>query len=205
MPRRRRHRTRRARRLGLRPDAPYQRFFGLIKEHKGLTVLLEAFALARRERPDLRVLVAGQPMSSWRRYADDIARLGLEPSVDLHLRFIATNSLPAYFGAADLVVLPYRKIFQSGVVIAAYTFQRPVVATRVGGLAELVEDGQTGFLVPRSEPSALAETLVHATADLANLSEMGARAGKVARERHGWGSIAEQHEQIYEAVTHWRR
>jgi glycosyltransferase involved in cell wall biosynthesis len=188
------------RRLGLQPDAPYLLFFGLIKKHKGLDVLLNALALAVRDRPDLRLLVAGEPMGSWRPYAQQIARLGLGRSVDLHLGYVPSEMMPVYFGASDVVVLPYRKIFQSGVVLAAYGLERPVVATRVGGLPELVQEGVTGLLVPASDPGALAEKLIHATADRARLAAMGAAGALLAQERHSWSRIAARHEEIYEAT-----
>ena len=189
------------RRLGLEPDVPYLLFFGLIKEHKGLGLLLEALALARRERPDLRLLVAGQPMPSWRRYADEIARLDLGESLDLFLSFVPTQRVSAFFGAADVVVLPYERIFQSGVVLAAYTFGRPVIATDVGGLPELVDEGVTGFLVPPGNPTALAAALVRAADDREHLAKMGAAAAGVAQGPHSWARIAARHEEIYELAV----
>jgi glycosyltransferase involved in cell wall biosynthesis len=192
------------RRLGLQPDALYLLFFGLIKPHKGLDLLLDALAIARRDRPDLRLLVAGEPMGPWRPYERQIANLGLSRSLDLHLGFVPNNDAALWFSAADLVVLPYREIFQSGVALAAYTFGRPVVATPVGGLPELVEEGVTGFLAQRADPSALAETLVRATADRARLSAMGTAAAALAHGPHSWERIAARHEEIYEASAQAR-
>jgi D-inositol-3-phosphate glycosyltransferase len=185
-------------RLGLQPDAPYVLFFGLIKKYKGLDVLLEALSLALRERPDLRLLVAGEPMGSWRPYGLQIARLGLGRSVDLHLGFVPSERTPLYFGAADVVVLPYREIFQSGIVLAAYTHERPVVATRVGGLPEVVREGVTGYLTPPDDPGALGATLLRAISDPNGLAGMGAAAAALVRERHSWEQIAARHEEIYE-------
>jgi D-inositol-3-phosphate glycosyltransferase len=193
------------RRLGLQPDARYLLFFGLIKKHKGLDVLLDALALARGEVPDLRLLVAGEPMSSWRPYARQIAHLELDRAVDLHLGFVPNDKTPLYFSAADLVVLPYRQIFQSGVVVAAYAFGRPVVATRVGGLPELVREGVTGHLAPPADPRGLAKTLVHATADPARLAAMGAAAASLARGPHSWERIAARHEEIYQQIVQQTR
>ena len=186
--------------LALHPDAPYLLFFGLIKEHKGLDVLLDALAIARHDRADLRLLVAGEPMGSWRPYARQIERLGLDGSVDLRLGYVPNDRTHLYFGAADVVVVPYRKIFQSGVVLAAYTFGRPVVATRVGGLPELVREGETGYLAPPADPHALATTLVRAVSDAGELARMSAAASELARGLHSWARIATRHEEIYEAV-----
>ena len=186
--------------LGLDAQSPCVLFFGLIKEHKGLDVLLDALALARRDRPELRLLLAGQPLTSWRPYARQIATLGLGHSIDLHLGFVPSDRVAAYFRAADLVVVPYREIFQSGVILAAYTFERPVVATRVGGLPEVVQDGVTGFLVSPGDAPALADVLVDATADPGRLDAMGVAASALARGPHSWEHIAACHEEVYVAA-----
>jgi glycosyltransferase involved in cell wall biosynthesis len=186
--------------LGLQDDAVYLLFFGLIKRHKGLDLLLEALAEARRHSPDLRLLIAGEPMRKWSQYASQIARLELDDVVDLHLHFIPSDVLPLYFSASDLVVLPYRATFQSGVALAAYAYGLPVLATAVGGLPELVDEGKTGFLVPPDDVPALSRALVTAAADPKRLRLLGA-AAKVRNDQiHGWEGIASRHEEIYREV-----
>jgi glycosyltransferase involved in cell wall biosynthesis len=187
--------------LGLQDDAVYLLFFGLIKRHKGLDLLLDALAEARRHSPNLRLLIAGEPMQKWSQYASQIARLELENVVDLHLHFIPTDVLPVYLSAADLVVLPYRATFQSGVVLAAYAYELPVLATAVGGLPELVDAGKTGFLVPPDDVPALARALVAAAADPNRLVSMGKAAREHNDEIHGWDEIASRHEEIYREVV----
>ena len=186
-------------RLGLKPDCVYLLFFGLIKRHKGLDLLLEAFALALRERTELRLLVAGMPMQPWRTYARQIDRLGIADALDLHLNYVPSENLPLYFCAADLVVLPYRSTYQSGVVLAAYSFDRPVLATWVGGMREQVDEGITGFLAP-PEVNGLARGLIDATADPDTLRSMRSAAGTRVRGLHGWDLIAARHEKIYESI-----
>jgi D-inositol-3-phosphate glycosyltransferase len=187
--------------LGLEDEAVYALFFGLIKRHKGLDLLLDATATARQSAPNLRLLIAGEPMQSWSGYARQLSRLGLEDVVELQLSFIPSERLPVYFSAADLVVLPYRDTFQSGVALAAYAYERPVLATAIGGLPELVEEGTTGFLVPPNDPFALAKALVTAAGDPQLLQRMGSAAGARSREFHDWARIAARHEEIYREVT----
>jgi glycosyltransferase involved in cell wall biosynthesis len=188
--------------LGLQADAVYVLFFGLIKRHKGLDLLLDAFAEARRRSPQLRLLVAGEPLQQWSQYKRQIARLELQDVVDLHLQFVPSELLPIYFSAVDLVALPYSQTFQSGVALAAFAYGRPVLATAVGGLPELIEEGVTGFLVAPDDTRAFAAALSLAAADPIRLRAMGTAAAKRGREDHGWERIASLHEAIYrEAVA----
>lgn len=186
-------------RLGLSADAVYLLFFGLIKPHKGLDMLLDALALVLPERPDVRLLIAGEPMQSWRAYARQIDRLGLAGAVDLRLKYVPSDELALYFSAADLVVLPYRETYQSMVAVTAYTFHRPVLATSVGGLPEMVEEGVTGFIAP-PDARGLARVLSDAAADPGVLRSMQPAAESRVRELHSWDRIAARHEEIYEAI-----
>ena len=89
-----------------------------------------------------------------------------------------------------MVALPYRSGTASGVLQAAYAFDRPVVVTDVGSLAEAVDDGETGFVVPAGDPAALAAALLKVVGDPEEAAAMGSRAGRIARERFGWSPIA---------------
>ena len=187
-------------RLGLPADGRLALFFGLVKEYKGLDVLLEALAIARRSTPELRLLVAGRPLQRWGSYDAQIERLGLRPAVELMTEFVPTELLNAVFGAADVVVAPYKRAAQSGVVLAAWQFGRPVVATRVGGLPELVDEGVTGFLARPDDPGDLARALVEAVSDRGRLDRMTTTVA-VAAGSHAWPAIAERHEEIYVGVS----
>jgi glycosyltransferase involved in cell wall biosynthesis len=188
-------------RLGLHQEATYLLFFGLIKPHKGLDLLLDAFAEAVAVRAELRLLIAGEVMGRWEPYARQIEARNLTGVVDLRLGFVPTELLAEHFCAADLVVLPYRETFQSGVALAAYTYARPVLATAVGGLPEVVEEGKTGFLAPADDPRALARTIITATQDREALTAMGASAATRLATEHSWDHIAARHEQVYAALT----
>ena len=185
-------------RLGLPADGPLALFFGLVKGYKGLDVLLEALPLARERVPGLRLLVAGRSLDPWGPYAARIERLGLGGAVVVRPDFVPTADVNAVFCAADVVVLPYRRAVQSGVVLAAWQFGRPVVATRVGGVPELVEDGVTGFLARPEDPVDLARALVEAFSDEARLAGIGTEVAARAAGPHSWAAIAERHESVYE-------
>lgn len=130
-------------------------FFGLIRSYKGLKVLLKAMA-SLRDDPDLVLVVAGECYEPEREYRSLIDQLGIGSRVVFTNRFIPNEEVQTYFTAADVLVLPYLSASQSGVIQIAYALGRPVIATRVGGLPEVVFPGQTGLLIPPGDVDALA-------------------------------------------------
>jgi len=142
--------------LGLPADAPVALFFGFVREYKGLHVLLKAMPQVLDQVPDLHLVVAGEPYDDPDRYRRIIREHGLEDRVHWHDRYIPSGTVPLYFGAADLVVQPYVSATQSGVAQIAFHFEMPMVVTDVGGLAEVIPHEEAGFVVPPSDPSALA-------------------------------------------------
>ena len=135
-------------RLGLEPTVDYVLFFGLIRDYKGLDLLLDAWAELRRRglAAGRRLIVAGEFYTPKERYLRQIADNGLQDEVILHDRFIPDEQVKYYFSAADFVVQPYRTATQSGVTQIAYQFCVPMVVTDVGGLSEIVPDGRVGYV-----------------------------------------------------------
>ncbi len=148
------------RRLGLPEQAPVLLFFGLVRPYKGLWTLLRAIPAIRAQLPDVRLLVAGEfyeDIAPYRRWIDE---QGLSSVVHLFDRYIPDEEVATFFSAADVMVQPYRTATQSGVVHTAYHFERPVIATAVGGIVERVHHERTGFLVPPEQPEALAQAVI---------------------------------------------
>ena len=135
-------------RLGLDPANRYVLFFGLIRDYKGLDLLLDAWAQLRRagRTEGRRLIVAGEFYPAGEPYLNRIADNGLQDEVLLHDRFIPDDDVKYYFSAADFVVQPYKTATQSGVTQIAYQFCVPMVVTKVGGLAEIVPDGRVGYV-----------------------------------------------------------
>jgi glycosyltransferase involved in cell wall biosynthesis len=104
--------------------------------------------------------VVGEFYDDEKSYRDQIRREGLADSVTVRSDYIPNDEVRYYFSAADAVVLPYSSATQSGIAQIAYNFDTPVIATTVGGLAEIVRDGQTGVLVPPDDPGALADGIL---------------------------------------------
>ncbi|MEJ2207814.1 MAG: glycosyltransferase family 4 protein [Anaerolineae bacterium] len=187
------------RHLDLPDDAPTILFFGQIKEVKGLEILLQALPILARDHPAVRLVVAGQVWNAdWSRYAALIEQLELQERIHLHLGHIPDHKVASFFVAADVVALPYHHVYQSGVLLMALSYARPVVATRVGGLAEVLEEGKTGLLVPPADPQALARSLDAILADPAAADLMGHRGRALITERYAWPRIASLTRAAYE-------
>lgn len=146
--------------LNLPADRSYMLFFGFIRAYKGLDLLLEAFADKQLRNGKLKLIIAGEFYENDKLYRDIIAKNNMGDDVILFDRFIAENEVASFFSAADLVVQPYRSATQSGVTQIAYHFGKPMLVTNVGGLCEIVRDGQCGYVVdpnPQSVNSAISD------------------------------------------------
>jgi glycosyltransferase involved in cell wall biosynthesis len=131
-------------------------FFGYVRRYKGLGVLLEALSLVGRSM-EVQLLVVGEFYDDEQKYRDLVKKLRLEDHVLIHSDYLPNEQVGAYFSAADAVVLPYLSATQSGIAQIAFNFEKPVIATDVGGLAEVVRDGITGIIVRPNDATALAE------------------------------------------------
>jgi D-inositol-3-phosphate glycosyltransferase len=136
-------------------------YFGLIRGYKGLQVLIEAFpAISQEFSNDIRLVIAGEFYDHPEPYLDLIKKLDITDNITIHNRFIPNEEVGRYFSAVDAVVLPYLTASQSGVVQAAFGFEKPVISTKVGGLPEAVSEGITGVLCDPNDPESLAEAVI---------------------------------------------
>ncbi len=145
-------------RLGLPSAGGYVLFFGFIRDYKGLDLLLEAMARPEITELDVHLIVAGEFYGNEARYRSLIAELGLGNRLSLFDRYIPTEEVRYYFGAADLVAQPYRSATQSGISQLAYHFEKPMLVTDVGGLPEIVTHGRSGY-VTAPQPEAIAAAI----------------------------------------------
>ncbi len=167
--------------------------FGTIRPYKGIDYLLPAIAQVRSWMPEFRAVIAGRAHDQTlrERYQRMIESLQVSDVVDFRERFIETRELEDLFKACDLVVLPYVKIDQSGVLFLAYTFGRAVLATSVGGLSELIDIGKTGFVIPPSDSNRLADALIAAAFDRDRLERMGQCARAKMEREYTWDRQAD--------------
>ncbi|HRQ23123.1 MAG TPA: glycosyltransferase family 4 protein [Anaerolineales bacterium] len=186
-------------RYGLPVDTSVVLFFGLLSPSKGVEDLIEAFALVVKTT-NARLVVAGYPTKfiNAASLKAQVNRLGISGKVVLDLRYIPLNELGALMELAAVVVYPYHSSTQSGALQVAYTFGKPVIATRVGGLPEVVEDGKSGFLVPTRSPGELAQKIAILVGDRALADAMGKYARTLSLTRFNWDSIARKMLSVYE-------
>lgn len=133
-------------------------FFGYVRAYKGLDLLLAAMPKILK-KVKVRLLVVGEFYDKESIFRKQITDLNIEDAVIVHSDYVANEDVNLYFSACDVVVLPYRSATQSGIVQIAYQLNKPCIVTDVGGLAEVVVDNRTGFVVPPENPTALAEAV----------------------------------------------
>ncbi len=168
-------------------DGPVVLFFGLIRDYKGVDLLLRAW----RSVPDAELWVVGMPrvdMTPLRSLAP--------PRVRFVPRFVSDAELPAYFRRADVVALPYRDADQSGVVYTALAFGKPLVLSDVGGFGEVAAHG-AARLVPPGDEDALAAALRELLGDAAARAELAEAASRAAAGPYSWDTVAERTLALY--------
>ena len=171
-------------------STPTLLFFGYLHAEKGLTDLLDALPAIAQKIPAVRLVIAGHPEMAVAPLQARARTLGVAERIDWRLGYVPVEQLAPLFTGASAVVLPYRKASQSGVAFLAGAFARPLVATRVGALSEIVDEGRTGALVPPGNPSKLAAACSDLLSDLASARNKGEEHARRCREEWSWTAIA---------------
>jgi glycosyltransferase involved in cell wall biosynthesis len=166
--------------------------FGTIKPNKRLDLLLKALPGIVNSYPRVKLVIAGKPrgqdVAQFIRLGED---LGLQENVIWRLEFISDEEMGWYFSAADVVVFPYEWIYQSGVLLMAMSFAKPIVATAVGGNLEFVEHNRTGLLVSLDEPDTMAQNILALLNDSVYAAAMGQAAAEYVDVELSWEKIAQ--------------
>jgi D-inositol-3-phosphate glycosyltransferase len=183
------------RRLGLAIYDKTLLFFGNIAPYKGLEYLLAAFIVEAKADKTYRLVIAGRPKGPpeyWHEIHQTIVKSGLSDRIIQRVEYIPDDETELYFKAADVLVLPYRHIFQSGVLFLGYNFGLPVIAADVGSLKEEIVEGETGFVFRPHDSADLAKAIRrYFTSEL--FSALGARRTSIrqyANERHSWSKVS---------------
>jgi len=177
-----------ATKLGLNPNHKYLLFFGFIRDYKGLDILLEAMGDPRIKAAGIHLVVAGEYYDKAVEAHNNalIAQHSLSDTVHLFTDFIPNSEVRNYFSLADVVVQPYKTATQSGITQIAFHFEKPMVVTNVGGLAEVVPHGKVGF-VTQPNPSDIATAILefYAPGSLPNLQEDI----KTEKQKYTWSTF----------------
>ncbi len=178
--------------IGLENNCIYFLFFGIIRAYKGLDLLIDAFADARLRRFPVKLIVAGEFYEDSKPYIDAIKAHGLENDIILHTHFIANDDVKNYFSAADMVVQPYKDATQSGVTQIGYHFEKPMLVTNVGGLAEIIPHGKVGYVV-NSDKQEIADAMVEFLETQPDFSE----GIKREKKKYSWEQLISAIENLY--------
>lgn len=179
--------------LGIGPDEPVLLFFGFVRRYKGLRHLISALPAVREHFP-VRLLVVGEFWEDERPYRDLVRQLGLEDAVTFVSSYVPNEKLPVYFCAANAVVLPYLEATQSGVAQIAYGFEKPLIATSVGGMPEVVHDEVTGLIVPPADSVALEQAIIRYFAE--QLEQPFAANIRAIKEEASWMPLVQLIEEL---------
>ncbi|MCK4966138.1 glycosyltransferase family 4 protein [bacterium] len=186
--------------LGIKTNGKVLLFFGYIRKYKGLDLLLEALSIIKDSHPGTMLIIAGETVEEFNKYQNIIDELNLDKFILKKIEYIPLEEQSIYFSAADIVVLPYRHIYQSGVVFLAYAHSLPVIVTDVGGLPDVVEDGKSGFVVPSQNARAIAEKADYLFSNMEMCTQIGNYGSNMAKSKFSWDAAAQKTYHLYNNV-----
>jgi glycosyltransferase involved in cell wall biosynthesis len=191
------------RRLGIGEEEHTVLFFGAIRPYKGLEYLVEAFQQIASKRGGHRLIIAGEPKKGCEEYFDTVRQAVRTTSnvgqIIQKYEYVPDSETELYLKAADVMVLPYTQVFQSGVLFLAYSFGLPVLASDVGSFREDIVEGETGFVCKACDANELAKTLErYFESDLfRNLDSRRQKIRDYASRSNSWQVVGEATRDVY--------
>ncbi len=192
--------------LGIGPGTKTVLFFGAIRPYKGLEYLVDAFLKIAERNPEYRLVIVGAAKKGCEDYlAKILERIESHPRRDcviLRTHFVPDSDTELYFKAADVVALPYREIFQSGVLFLSYSFGVPVIASDIGSFRDDVVEGENGFFYDLNDAEGL-ERAIEKYFSSNLFRELGSRREGIrvaAEEAHSWETVGKITRSVYESV-----
>lgn len=174
--------------LSLEPGKRNILFFGLIREYKGLDILIEAFSGLDES---YQLIIAGEPYGSFERYSRLIESSGCGDRIKTFLYYVKDSEVKDFFSAADVAVLPYRSATQSGISSISYHFELPMIVTDVGGMKETIGDKGTGIISRACTPESIRESIMEYFSN-PSISEKCRKAIREEKERLSWHNFAKK-------------
>ena len=183
--------------LKLDTNFKYLLFFGFIRDYKGLDLLIKALNDERIRKLPLKLIVAGEYYADEGKYLELIKSENVENQLVLKTEFIPNEEVRYYFCATDLVVQPYKTATQSGISQLAFFYEKPMVATNVGGLPEIIDHKKSGYIV-EVEPSAISEAIVDFFQN--NRAESFEKAVIENKKKYSWANMVKGVEELLEEI-----
>ncbi len=188
-------------RLSIPMDKTVLLFFGMIKKVKGLEVLLHSLKDVVSKNKDVLLVIAGRvwenDFSMYQKIIDDNK---LSDYCLIHNKFIPHEDVDHYYSSADLVVLPYKRIYQSGVLMMSLSYEKVVLVSDLSPLTEVVEDEITGFVFKSENPISLSEKLNHILSDKEHLEEVKIKGAELVKTKYDWLEIGKQTKISYQSI-----
>ena len=185
--------------LDLPEKAKVLLFFGQIKKVKGLDTLIAAMPAILERHPEAMLMIAGRPWKDdFEDYDRQIDALKIHDACRTDVRFIHDDELPVYFGAADVVILPYRRIYQSGVLLLALSYAVPVLVSDIDGMRESIKDGDNGFTFRVDDADSLSTKACAILDDMDAAVRTAERGRDRIRDDNDWRMIGRKLKVTYE-------
>jgi D-inositol-3-phosphate glycosyltransferase len=187
--------------LGIPNNRRILLFFGMIKKVKGLEILLSALKGVIKHNPNILLVIAGKPWENdFSTYQKIIDENNLSKYILLHTKFIPQKDVEHYFCASDLVVLPYKKIYQSGVLMMTLSFGLPALVSDLPPLKEIISDNENGFLFKTENVSDLTTKLNSILSDEGLMEEVKTKGTELVNTKYDWCEIGRQTKHVYQSL-----
>jgi len=183
--------------LGLNIKDKHLLFFGFVRKYKGLDLMLQAMSDSRIIEFGIKLIIAGEFYDDKTEYTNMITDLGIDKNIIMKSNFIPADKVKDYFCAADMITQTYHNATQSGVTQIAYSFDRPMLVTNVGGLAEIVPHNKVGYVTSKN-PTEIADAIIDFYTN--NKEEEFSNNTRLEKKRFSWKFFVRELDELMNSV-----
>lgn len=175
-------------------------FFGMIRKNKGLDLLLDAFEIVAHSDDRFKLIIAGRCQNDqlYKNYKEKISKSAVKEKIFFFSEFVPDNEVAHYFVAADIVVLPYKEIYHSGILHLVFSFGKTAIVTRVGDFNEFIKNGITGYILKENTRSCLADAIRNAFSKPKELETIGKNVANMSKTTFAWENIGRLTIELYQ-------
>tara|TARA_B100000902_G_scaffold163425_2_gene158627 strand:+ start:48930 stop:50087 length:1158 start_codon:yes stop_codon:yes gene_type:complete len=188
--------------LGLPKHKKVLLFFGMIKRVKGLDLLLKSMQIVIKNNPDIFLLIAGKSWEDdFNLYNEMIENLGIKDNCIVHNKYIKSEHVADYFCSADISVLPYKRISQSGVLMMSMSYNCPVLVSNLLPFTEIINDDITGYIFESENINSLSQKILSIFSNEKSLIKCKDLASNEIKTKYSWNEIGRKMKNIYEKIN----